>query len=168
VLNKPLGVTTTALREKIKDPPHTVYDLLEALSIDTHNLGCVGRLDQDTAGVLIFTDDGKLNSKIRGIRSTMSKLYRLIVFTGSKLSSEQLDSLALPLDGETLPACVEVVRVPCKLCRARCCTSGRETQANPPTLHQSEASSACTDEDCVRPDYYFRSPHRRSSLSDPS
>jgi pseudouridine synthase len=110
VLNKPLGVTTTAVREKIKDPPQTVYDVLEAFSIDTHNLGCVCRLDQDTAGVLIFTDDGKLNSKIRGIRSTIRKLYNLIVFTGSKLSREQLDSLAIPLDGETLPACVEVVR----------------------------------------------------------
>ncbi len=34
----------------------TVYDILQRHGIDTDNLGLVGRLDQDTSGVILFTD----------------------------------------------------------------------------------------------------------------
>jgi len=39
----------------------TAYDLLEKKGIDTDKLGMVGRLDVDTSGVLLFTDDYKVH-----------------------------------------------------------------------------------------------------------
>jgi 23S rRNA pseudouridine2605 synthase len=113
ILNKPVGIVTSAVREKIKDPVPTVYELLADLGFDTQNLGCVGRLDQDTSGLLLFTDDSKLNSRMRGKDSHATKIYRLVVYCGSKSSwrssTDQLDSLSLPLDKDTLPACIEIM-----------------------------------------------------------
>ena len=102
-------MTTSAVREKINNAVPTVYDLLDSLGIDTIGLGCVGRLDQDTSGALLFTDDGKLNRKVRGSKSHAKKLYKLVIFSGASISAEQLDSLSSPLDSETFPATVEIV-----------------------------------------------------------
>ena len=107
LLNKPVGVTTSALREKITESVPTVYDVLRDAGIDTTELGCVGRLDQDTGGALLFTDDGKLNRRLRGSKSHAEKLYRLVVYSGAVISDEQMASLSSPLDSETLPATID-------------------------------------------------------------
>ena len=104
LLHKPIGVTTTAVAEKIAKPVPTVYDIRRSEGIDIDGLGCVGRLDQETSGALIFTDDGKLNRRIRGSKSTVEKIYRLVVVSGSEISQDQISSLCEPLDAETLPA----------------------------------------------------------------
>src|SRR5471032_2821842 len=54
MLNKPLAVTCSR-----KDPGRVVYDLLPPrYNVRTPVLSSVGRLDRDTTGMLLFTDDG--------------------------------------------------------------------------------------------------------------
>ena len=68
LLNKPRGVVTTTNDEKGRK---TVVDL-----IDTNTrIYPVGRLDYDTTGVLILTNDGELTNKLTHPRSNINKKY---------------------------------------------------------------------------------------------
>lgn len=68
LLNKPRGVVTTTNDEKGRK---TVIDL-----IDTNTrIYPVGRLDYDTTGVLILTNDGELTNKLTHPRSNINKKY---------------------------------------------------------------------------------------------
>jgi 23S rRNA pseudouridine2605 synthase len=57
VLNKPLGVITTARDESART---TVLDVVGEEGHAGHRLFPVGRLDADTSGLLLLTDDGDL------------------------------------------------------------------------------------------------------------
>lgn len=71
MLNKPLGVTCSR-----KDPGRLVYDLLPPrYSVRTPALSSVGRLDRDTSGLLLFTDDGALLHRIISPRAQIAKIY---------------------------------------------------------------------------------------------
>ncbi|HUW52608.1 MAG TPA: pseudouridine synthase [Rhodanobacter sp.] len=71
MMNKPLGVTCSR-----KDPGRVVYDLLPPrYSVRTPALSSVGRLDRDTAGLLLFTDDGALLHRIISPRAQVAKVY---------------------------------------------------------------------------------------------
>jgi 23S rRNA pseudouridine2604 synthase len=77
---------------------------------DSHfeNLAVAGRLDIDSQGLLIFTQDGRIAKKIIGENSAIEKEY-LVRFEGD-LSSEKLELLefGLELDGKKLkPAHIE-------------------------------------------------------------
>ena len=58
VLNKPAGCVTARQTNNGRALP-TVYDVLTAAGFAT-DLGHAGRLDTDTEGLLLFTDDGLL------------------------------------------------------------------------------------------------------------
>ncbi len=68
--NKPPGVTTTR-----KDPhaERTVYEFLPQVP----GLHPVGRLDRDSEGLLLFTNDGTLTERITHPRYGIHKVYRL-------------------------------------------------------------------------------------------
>ena len=71
MLNKPLGVTCSR-----KDPGRVVYDLLPPrFNVRTPALSSVGRLDRDTTGLLLFTDDGALLHRIISPRAQVAKVY---------------------------------------------------------------------------------------------
>jgi len=71
MLNKPLGVTCSR-----KDPGRIVYDLLPPrYSVRTPALSTVGRLDRDTSGLLLFTDDGPLLHRIISPKAQVAKVY---------------------------------------------------------------------------------------------
>ncbi len=71
VLNKPDGYTCSA-----DDPGATVYDLLpERFAHRNPGLNPIGRLDKDTTGLLLLTDDGKLLHKIIHPKSGCLKTY---------------------------------------------------------------------------------------------
>ena len=71
MLNKPLGVTCSR-----KDPGRIVYDLLPPrYSVRSPALSTVGRLDRDTSGLLLFTDDGALLHRIISPKNHVAKLY---------------------------------------------------------------------------------------------
>lgn len=71
VLNKPDGFTCSS-----DDPGATVYDLLpERFAHRNPGLNPVGRLDKDTTGMLLLTDDGKLLHRIIHPKSSCLKVY---------------------------------------------------------------------------------------------
>jgi 23S rRNA pseudouridine2605 synthase len=73
LLHKPKGFLTTTRDERGRK---TVFDLLSP-SHRRKNLFPVGRLDKETTGVLILTDDGKLANTLMHPRSQIEKTYRV-------------------------------------------------------------------------------------------
>jgi 16S rRNA pseudouridine516 synthase len=71
MMNKPLNVTCSR-----KDPGRVVYDLLPPrYNVRSPVLSSVGRLDRDTTGLLLFTDDGALLHRIISPKAQVSKVY---------------------------------------------------------------------------------------------
>nr|OTP49049.1 hypothetical protein A5881_002754 [Enterococcus termitis] len=74
MLNKPQGVVTA-----VKDTQHTtVIDLISA-SDQRSGLYPVGRLDRDTEGLLLLTDNGQLGYQLLLPHKKVSKRYEVIV-----------------------------------------------------------------------------------------
>jgi pseudouridine synthase len=104
LLYKPAGYLTT-----YKDPEGrpTVYDLLT--DVKTF-VSPVGRLDLDTSGLLIMTNDTQLAERVTNPESHVPKTY--LVKASKLLTEEQLNQLrdgVLLRDGMTRPA--QVVRL---------------------------------------------------------
>ncbi len=72
VMYKPAGYLT-AMSNPVNDKP-TVADILPNW-IDKRGLAPVGRLDKDTEGVLIFTNDGNLNYELTYPEKSIDKEY---------------------------------------------------------------------------------------------
>jgi 16S rRNA pseudouridine516 synthase len=71
LLHKPLGVTCST-----RDPGRVVYDLLPPrFRLRAPLLSTVGRLDRDTSGLLLMTDDGALLHRIVSPKSKLAKTY---------------------------------------------------------------------------------------------
>jgi 23S rRNA pseudouridine2605 synthase len=108
VMNKPLGVVTT-----MRDPEgrRTVADLL--LRHDAQRrVVPVGRLDYDTAGVLLLTDDGALAHVLTHPRFGVEKTYRATV--RGRLTSEHVAGLQRGVkldDGTAQSAGLRVIAV---------------------------------------------------------
>lgn len=99
LLNKPRGFVTTLSDEKGR---RTVADLIAGTGL---RLYPVGRLDMDSDGLLLLTDDGELANLLTHPRHECPKYYRVTV--RESVSSEMLARLNLPfvLDGyRTRPA----------------------------------------------------------------
>ena len=105
MLHKPAGVVT-ATRDN-HDP--TVMDLLEGAS--GRDLFPVGRLDKDTEGLLLITNDGELAHNLLSPRKHVSKTY-YVECTGI-INPDKLSHLEQGLDiGDTeltLPAKAELI-----------------------------------------------------------
>ena len=105
-LHKPAGYVTTRA-----DPQgrKTVYDLLPKVD---RFVFPVGRLDKETSGLLIFTDDHRLGEALTNPESHVPKTYEVLVDTTP--DDSQLRSLRKGVDigkGETTrPAEVEVLK----------------------------------------------------------
>ncbi len=104
MLNKPRGVTTTMSDEKgrrcvadlIKDIPERVYP--------------IGRLDRDSEGMLLLTNDGDFANHIMHPKKHVNKVYRVTV--RPNINDVQVNKLesGVVLDGRrTAPAQVRVV-----------------------------------------------------------
>lgn len=82
---KPAGYITTMDDEKGRK---TIYDLLpESL----HSLKPVGRLDKDSTGLLILTNDGDLINDLTHPSIKVPKLYRVSV--NGKISQNDIDAM---------------------------------------------------------------------------
>jgi 23S rRNA pseudouridine2605 synthase len=105
LLYKPAGYMTT-----LKDPEGRpiVTDLLKGIKTRVYP---VGRLDYNTEGLLLLTNDGAWANRLAHPRHEVDKEY-LVRVSGS-VSQEQLGALAAGLeldDGMTAPAAVRVER----------------------------------------------------------
>jgi pseudouridine synthase len=105
LLYKPKGYVTT-----YKDPQGrpTVYDLIP--SVDQF-VGTVGRLDLDTSGLLLLTNDNQLAELLTNPEHKVAKTY--LVKTSNLLTDADLDKLATGIElaeGMTRPSTVRRVR----------------------------------------------------------
>lgn len=82
MLNKPAGYVTTSRDELSR---RTVHDLIP------RDLGlfAVGRLDMETSGLLLFTNDGELQNRITSPDKLVAKTYLATV--SGKVSGDKLD-----------------------------------------------------------------------------
>jgi 23S rRNA pseudouridine2605 synthase len=71
VMNKPTGFITTTSDERGR---HTVMDLLP----EDLRLNPVGRLDRDTEGLLLFTNDGDVANRVMHPRYGLTKEYLIL------------------------------------------------------------------------------------------
>ena len=105
LLHKPAGVVTT---RRDAHAARTVMDLLQGVSAAVFPLG---RLDADTTGALLLTDDGELAYRLTHPRYGVPKTY--LVEVRGELGEEALRRLregVLLEDGMTAPAQVQKVR----------------------------------------------------------
>lgn len=104
LLNKPMGYISTTADEYGRD---NVISLIDA----TERIYPIGRLDKDTHGLLILTNDGEITHKLTHPRYHVPKVYRLII--AGKPTERQLELLRTGImleDGITLPAEVQVLK----------------------------------------------------------
>lgn len=85
VLNKPSGYITTVSDEKGR---HTVLDLIEK---SPERLFPVGRLDCNTEGMIIITNDGDFANKLIHPSQEINKVYQVVV--NKQPSIEQFETL---------------------------------------------------------------------------
>ena len=109
MMNKPLGVTCSR-----KDPGRVVYDLLPPrYNVRSPALSSVGRLDRDTSGLLLFTDDGALLHRIISPKAQVTKVYEATLAQDLRGDEGELfagGNLLLESETEPLaPAALEVL-----------------------------------------------------------
>ena len=97
VMNKPKDYVTT-----VDDPhaAHTVMELLEGAC--SERIYPVGRLDRNSTGVLLFTNDGDLTKKLTHPSFRKRKIYQVTL--DRKVSEADLETIfsGIELDGERI------------------------------------------------------------------
>ena len=102
-LNKPFGVIC-----QFSGDQNTLSDY-----IDIPNVYPAGRLDKDSEGLVILTDDGKLQNLISNPKYNKTKTY--IVQVEGEMSDDAVSSLQKGVqlkDGNTKPAVVKIIKEP--------------------------------------------------------
>ena len=108
LLNKPFGVLSqfTDLKSPTSRPTLSAY-------VDVPHVYPAGRLDRDSEGLLLLTDDGALQAKIADPKHKMSKTY-LVQVEGSPTDADLQplrDGITLK-DGPTRAAQVKLIAPP--------------------------------------------------------
>jgi 16S rRNA pseudouridine516 synthase len=109
MLHKPVGFTCST-----KDPGRIVYDLLPPrFRLRSPMLSTVGRLDRDTSGLLLLTDDGALLHRIVSPKTHLQKVYEAALAQDLRGDEAELfasGTLMLEAEKDPLaPARLEVV-----------------------------------------------------------
>lgn len=105
LFNKPFGVIC-------QFSPHEKHKNLSEF-INVKNVYAAGRLDHDSEGLLLLTDDGKLQHKISDPKNKMPKTYWVQV--DKEITQEavlQLEKGVILKDGKTKPAKAKVIIEP--------------------------------------------------------
>lgn len=107
MMNKPLDVLCTARDERER---RTVYDLIPE-KYHSFKLHAVGRLDKDSTGLILLTNDGGLTYRLTHPRHEREKEYWVQI--DGELTDNEIHSLEKGVDlddGLTLPAVVRSLR----------------------------------------------------------
>ena len=102
LLNKPKGFVTTL------DDPHaekTVISLVQ--NACKERIYPVGRLDKDTTGLLLFTNDGELTKKLTHPSYEKKKIYH--VFLDKEFSQEHLEQVQHGVELEDGPIAADAI-----------------------------------------------------------
>ena len=100
LLNKPSGYICSH-----NDAGSLIYSLLpDRWNRRNPKISTVGRLDVDTTGAIILTDDGDLNHKLTSPKSDVSKIYEVTLAQELRGDEKEIfESGTLMLNGETKP-----------------------------------------------------------------
>ncbi len=104
LLNKPKGIISTSSDEYDRT---NVTDLIDT----PHRIYPVGRLDKDTHGLILLTNDGQLTHKSTHPKFHVPKKYMLTI--NGNVSEEKMNKLRNGIilsDGITAPALVKLVK----------------------------------------------------------
>ncbi|MBQ7501921.1 rRNA pseudouridine synthase [bacterium] len=108
LLNKPENTVCSH-----EDRGTLVYELLpQRFCRRSGGISCVGRLDKDTTGALLITDDGALNHKLLSPKQHVRKVYE--VWTEEPVSQERAELFragGLYLEGDPKPLKAAEVRL---------------------------------------------------------
>ena len=115
MLDKPAGILT-ARRDSSRE---TVLDLFPP-EIRKRGISPVGRLDKDTSGLLLLTDDGDLAHRVLSPRSGIRKLYEALVegTPGEEAVRRFREGIVLGDGTVCLPAGLEILPPDKALCAA--------------------------------------------------
>jgi 23S rRNA pseudouridine2605 synthase len=106
VLNKPAKVMTT-----MRDPEGRKTVATIVPREPGHRILPVGRLDYDTSGILLMTDDGELANVLTHPRFGVDKTYRALI--AGRLAGDDMKRFIAGInlaDGKSAPAKVRVIR----------------------------------------------------------
>jgi len=108
LFNKPFGVLSQFTDAKSPTPRPTL-----SAFIDVPAVYPAGRLDRDSEGLLVLTDDGKLQARIADPKNKMSKTY-LVQVEGAPTDKDiaPLRNGVILKDGPTRPAKVRLIDPP--------------------------------------------------------
>jgi 16S rRNA pseudouridine516 synthase len=108
LMNKPSGVVCSH-----DDMGKLIYSLLpDRWQLRNPKIATVGRLDVDTTGAILLTDDGELNHSLTSPRKQISKVYQATLAT--PLRGDEADIFAsgtLILNGEKSPCAPAKLKV---------------------------------------------------------
>ena len=106
VMNKPKGILSASSDKKRQ----TVVDLVPK-ELRRPNICPVGRLDKDTTGLLILTDDGQFAHKVISPKSDIKKVYEVTLDGEIPLSAidKFAEGIVLHDGTKCLPARLEIV-----------------------------------------------------------
>ena len=96
-LNKPKGYACTAHDEKGRK---TIYELIDT----DERLFSIGRLDYDTEGLILLTNDGDFANKVAHPKYAIEKEYRVTVEGQIKESELGVLRKGVVVDGERMPS----------------------------------------------------------------
>lgn len=96
-LNKPKGYACSASDEKGRK---TIYDLIDC----DERLFSIGRLDYDTEGLIILTNDGDFANKVAHPKYNIEKEYRVTIEGNIKESELAVMRKGVVIDGERMPS----------------------------------------------------------------
>lgn len=116
ILNKPNGFITSVKDDRNR---RTVMQLIEQIS---ERIFPVGRLDYNTEGLLLMTNDGDLTQKLLHPKFKIEKTY--VATIDGKLRSDALGKLRRGIkleDGMTAPARVDIISYDKRTDRSKVC-----------------------------------------------
>lgn len=105
MLNKPVGYVTTVQDERQRQ---TVLDLIKD---DEHRVFPVGRLDYNTSGLLLLTNDGNLTYELTHPKHHVNKCYEVKVKGSLSEAAKHALRTGIILEGKkTYPAELKVIK----------------------------------------------------------
>lgn len=99
LLHKPAGYTTT------KDDPHATKTVMELLPGHWRHLSPVGRLDRDTEGLLLFTNDGAWAQKLTHPKFHLDKTYQARIAGKLEAKEQQQVEKGIVIEGRPTAPC---------------------------------------------------------------
>lgn len=100
MMNKPVGYVCST-----KEASQLIYELLPSRFRDRSPIiAPIGRLDKDTSGLLLLTDDGQLNHRVTSPKTHLPKVYEVTLANALRGDeAEMFASGTMMLESETTP-----------------------------------------------------------------